>query len=619
MIKYFFIFSTFFTLLSCDQLMDNEIAPNDLISEKSNIVISVKNVNKFKGSVKNNIYLSNIIESDSSINKLFNIINKIDSNSDILIALYKINNFMYYDIIGKNIINEDILENKINYKDFEIISNNPDYKILLNKNHFSKKFKKINLTNNNFSVALDKNITKNLLTKVFEKKFEGLNSNSILNIDATNNLLKINGVLDNFNIDIVKDSFDIQEIINSERGVFFNEEDLLSEFDLINTNEQRNFEIFDFIESDITLDNFQIFQLNKDGMTTSVNGLISQFKNESDENKTELRYKIKFPNKLVFGPVILKNHINNKNEVVVQDSENIMHLINNDGQIEWSKKIDGRIIKEIEQIDSYKNGRLQYVFTTKNSLHLLDRQGRDVGKFPLKFKDEVTKPISVFDYDNNNNYRLLLTQNKELIMFDSKGKIVKGFEYQKGGEISTKPKHFRISNKDIITFKANNKLIILNRRGKIRIKTEKGFEYSNQEIIQHKNDLVTTTSNNEIVKIDMKGNIRLENKSIYNLRLTGNKQSLFTLQKNILSNSKKKMELKFGVYDEFKLINNGNKILINIFDSQNNNIYAFDNNLNLIDGFPKYSIFNGDFDISNNQIEFSFISDNNELEYHLVK
>lgn len=619
MIKYFFIFSTFFTLLSCDQLMDNEIAPNDLISEKSNIVISVKNVNKFKGSVKNNIYLSNIIESDSSINKLFNIINKIDSNSDILIALYKINNFMHYDIIGKNITNGDILENKINYKDFEIISNNPDYKILLNKNHFSKKFKKINLTNNNFSVALDKNITKTLLTKVFKKKFEGLNSNSILNIDATNNLLKINGVLDNFNVDIVKDSFDIQEIINTERGVFFNEEDLLSEFDLINTNEQRNFEIFDFIESDITLDNFQIFQLNKDGMTTSVNGLISQFKNESDENKTELRYKIKFPNQLVFGPVILKNHINNKNEVVVQDSENIMHLINNDGQIEWSKKIDGRIIKEIEQIDSYKNGRLQYVFTTKNSLYLLDRQGRDVGKFPLKFKDEVTKPISVFDYDNNNNYRLLLTQNEELIMFDSKGKIVKGFEYQKGGEISTKPKHFRISNKDIITFKANNKLIILNRRGKIRIKTEKGFEYSNHEIIQHKNDLVTTTSNNEIVKIDMKGNIRLENKSIYNLRLTGNKQSLFTLQKNILSNSKKNMELKFGVYDEFKLINNGNKILINIFDSQNNNIYAFDNNLNLIDGFPIYSIFNGDFDISNNQIEFSFISDNNELEYHLVK
>ena len=618
MIKYFFIFSVFFSLLSCDQLTDNEIASTDLISEKSNIVVSIKNVNKFKGSIKNNVYLNNITQSDSFIKNLFNTINKIDSNSDILIALYMVDNLMYYDIIGKDIITEDF-ENTYIYKDFEIISNNSDYQTSLNKNHFSKKFKKISLTNNNFSVMLDKNSTTSLLTKIFDKKFEGLNSSSIFNIDATNNLLKINGVVDNFNLGITKDSFEIQEIINSERGVFFNEEDLLNEYDLINTNQEKNFEIFNFIDPEKTFNNFQIFQLNKDGMTTTVNGLISQFKNESDENKTETKYKIRFPNNLVFGPVIVKNHINNKNEVIVQDSENVMHLINNDGQIEWSKKIDNKVIQKIEQIDSYKNGRLQYVFTTKNSLYLLDRQGRDVGKFPLKFRDEVTKPISVFDYDNNYNYRLLLTQNEDLIMFDSKGKRVKGFEYKKRGGISTNPKHFRISNKDIITFKADNKLIILNRRGKIRIKTEKGFKYSNHEIIQNENDLVTTTSNNEIVKIDMKGNIRLENKSIYNLRLTGNKQSLFTLQKNILSNSKKNIELKFGVFDEFKLFNYENKVFINIFDSQNNSIYAFDNNLNLIKGFPKSSIFNGDFDISNNDIEFSFISENNQLEYHLIK
>lgn len=599
--------------------MDNEIASTDLISEKSNIVVSIKNVNKFKGSLKNNVYLNNIIQSDSFIKSLFNTINKIDSNSDILIALYKINNLMYYDIIGEDIIMKDDFENTFIFKNFEIISNNSNYKTSINKNHFSKKFKKISLTNNNFSVMLDKNSTTSLLTKIFDKKFEGLNSSSIFNVDATNNLLKINGVVDNFNLGITKDSFEIQEIINSERGVFFNEEDLLNEYDLINTNQEKNFEIFNFTDPDTTFNNFQIFQLNKNGMTTTVNGLISQFKNESEENKTETKYKIRFPNNLVFGPVIVKNHIDNKNEVIVQDSENVMHLINNDGQIEWSKKIDDKVIQKIEQIDSYKNGRLQYVFTTKNSLYLLDRQGRDVGKFPLKFRDEVTKPISVFDYDNNYNYRLLLTQNDDLIMFDSKGKRVKGFEYKKGGRISTNPKHFRISNKDIITFKADNKLIILNRRGKIRIKTEKGFEYSDHEIIQNKNDLVTTTSNNEIVKIDMKGNIRLENKSIYNLRLTGNKQSLFTLQKNILSNSKKNVELKFGVFDEFKLFNDENKVFINIFDSQNNSIYAFDNNLNLIEGFPKSSIFNGDFDISNNDFEFSFITENNQLEYHLVK
>ena len=69
------------------------------------------------------------------------------------------------------------------------------------------------------------------------------------------------------------------------------------------------------------------------------------------------------------------------------------------GQIEWSKKIDGQITAKIDQIDSYKNGKLQYVFATEKSLNLLDRKGRDVGKFPLKFKDNITSPVSVFDYD----------------------------------------------------------------------------------------------------------------------------------------------------------------------------------------------------------------------------
>ena len=99
----------------------------------------------------------------------------------------------------------------------------------------------------------------------------------------------------------------------------------------------------------------------------------------------------------------------------IQDSKNILYLINNRGQVEWTREIDGKIIKEVNQIDSYKNGKLQYVFATEKSLNLLDRKGRDVGKFPLKFKDNITSPVSVFDYDKNKNYRLLITQNNEFV------------------------------------------------------------------------------------------------------------------------------------------------------------------------------------------------------------
>ena len=127
---------------------------------------------------------------------------------------------------------------------------------------------------------------------------------------------------------------------------------------------------------------YKIFQLKNGDKIGNFNGVISDFKEKSKTSEIELKFKTSIVNEIILGPIIVKNHTNNKNEVIVQDSKNIIYLINNNGQVEWTKKIDDKIIKEIKQIDSYKNGRLQYVFATKKSLYLVDRKGRDVGKFP---------------------------------------------------------------------------------------------------------------------------------------------------------------------------------------------------------------------------------------------
>ena len=63
--------------------------------------------------------------------------------------------------------------------------------------------------------------------------------------------------------------------------------------------------------------------------------------------------------------------------------------------------------------------------------YILDRTGRAVAPFPIKFRDEITQGISVFDYDNNRKYRFVITQGKEPLMLDSKGKKVKGFRFKK--------------------------------------------------------------------------------------------------------------------------------------------------------------------------------------------
>ena len=247
-------------------------------------------------------------------------------------------------------------------------------------------------------------------------------------------------MVDDYSFDIQKndEKLAIQEMISSEKELYFDfKNDLIEDYDLISSNLENNLNIFDFESSDSNSEYYKIFQLKRGDKIVNINGYISDFKSEPSNSMIDLKFESSIPNDIVLGPLIVKNHINNSNEVLIQDSKNILYLINDRGQVEWTREIDGKIIKEINQIDSYKNGKLQYVFATEKSLNLLDRKGRDVGKFPLKFKDKITSPVSVFDYDKNKNYRLLITQNNELFMFDSKGSRVRGFDYNKKNKIVT--------------------------------------------------------------------------------------------------------------------------------------------------------------------------------------
>ena len=68
-------------------------------------------------------------------------------------------------------------------------------KPVINNNYFGEKFQKINQTNINFSVALDSLYTYKLLAKLFNIESNDLNRNLILNIDASSNLISVNGWL----------------------------------------------------------------------------------------------------------------------------------------------------------------------------------------------------------------------------------------------------------------------------------------------------------------------------------------------------------------------------------------------------------------------------------------
>ena len=611
-----------FFFSSCDKISKKNTSLYDLIPENSEFVISIKNLSKFKSSVTNNDYLNTIINSNLTSKNLISQLDKINDDTEILIGLYDYNNTTHYNIIGREIHNDSLRNLEFSFENIDIITSNSNYKPKVNNDLFVQKFKKINQTNTNFSIALDSLKTKEFFKRVFKNEVNISDGNLILNIDASNNLIYINGVVDNYSLNSNSNykKIAVEEIIENEEKLYFDfKNDLLTDYDIITTNQENKFDFFQLDSTDAVLDLYKIFQLKEGNNLASINGIISNYKDDSKNSEIELKFETSISNEIILGPLIVKNHTNNKNEVFIQDSENIIYLINENGQIEWTKKINDRVIDEVKQIDSYKNGRLQYVFATQNSLHMIDRKGRDVGKFPLKFNDQITKPVSVFDYDNNKNYRLLITQNDELFMFDSKGNRVRGFDYNKKSKIITKPEHFRISNKDIIVFKTSDDLKILNRRGKVRIKINEDHNYSKDEIFQYQNSLLTTTVNNKIIKIDMNGNSKEASSMSFDGKYVNDAKTIYTLQKNILSNSKKNIEIQFGKYENFSAISDKKNTLINIYDSQNNKLYLFDDEINTIKGFPILADANASFILENNKIEFSVISDSKRIKYFLIK
>ncbi|MDZ7848929.1 MAG: hypothetical protein U5L96_20605 [Owenweeksia sp.] len=97
-------------------------------------------------------------------------------------------------------------------------------------------------------------------------------------------------------------------------------------------------------------------------------------------------------------PQFLKNHVNKKYDIAIQDKDHRLYLLDYNGKILWTKMLDGPIMGEITQVDAFKNNKLQMVLNTPHSLYLIDRLGRDVEEFPVKLPAAATAPVGVFNY-----------------------------------------------------------------------------------------------------------------------------------------------------------------------------------------------------------------------------
>lgn len=206
-------------------------------------------------------------------------------------------------------------------------------------------------------------------------------------------------------------------------------------------------------------------------------------------------------------PEIVTNHNNNAREIIVQDLNNNLYLLSSSGRELWRISLDEKITSRIYQVDFYKNNRLQYLFSTKNKLHLIDRLGNYVDRYPISLRSESTAPMALFDYHNNRDYRIFIPcEDNRVYLYNLEGNIIAGwsFEYTESS-VNREVSYYNHNNHDYIVFNDRHNAYILNRRGEERIKVNTDFEFSKNNKIWHDNN----AQDLKFIATDNKGTIRI--------------------------------------------------------------------------------------------------------------
>lgn len=312
----------------------------------------------------------------------------------------------------------------------------------------------------------------------------------------------------------------------------------------------------------------------------------------------------------IFKPAIVLNHVTKEKEIFIQDEKNQIYLLSNAGIILWKKMIDGPVKSDVFQVDYFKNGKMQYLFSTRQKIYLLDRNGNHVEQYPLDLRSPATAGISVFDYDRDGTIRICVPgEDKKIYMYDKSGKVIPGWQPDRtDNEILQPVQHFRVGSKDYIVAIDKYKFYILDRKGSNRVSVKQYFQVSPNNCfyldISRGNELarlVTTDTAGSIMRVYFMGKVEkvLERKIdadhffVFDDLDGDQKGEFLTASGNQLQALDHTLKENFNLeFDDlvsfrpivYKFSNSDNKIGIVLRNP--GNIYLYNNNGTLYNGFP---------------------------------
>ena len=306
-------------------------------------------------------------------------------------------------------------------------------------------------------------------------------------------------------------------------------------------------------------------------------------------------------------PFFFTNHNTGAREIFIQDFNNKAYLINSAGRVLWKVELNERIIGNVFMIDYYRNGKYQLLFSGKTFIHLLDRNGNYVERYPVKLRSPASAPSALFDYEGTRDYRLFIPGEDRLIYaYDKSGSVVKGWTpFRTNGRVITDIKFFRVSGKDYLVASDDNTVYFLDRTGNIRLRAKEPVirAHGSEMRIDPSSgqSVVFTKPDGTVQNVSFTGNVRttvvmkFSEKHSFDFSDMDNdgRGEFIFIDKGVLylfDDDKTLVYKKEFGNDEIEgpinFVFASNDRRTGVFDRRNKQIYLFDKDGNIDKGFP---------------------------------
>jgi hypothetical protein len=227
----------------------------------------------------------------------------------------------------------------------------------------------------------------------------------------------------------------------------------------------------------------------------------------------KLLWRAKLEAAAAVRPFLFTNHNTGATEIFIQDEKNNIYLISASGKILWKAPVRERIRGDIFMIDYYRNGKNQLLFSGKDYLHLIDRNGNYVDKYPVKMRSPASNFLAVFDYENNRDYRLCIAgEDRKIYIYDRAGSPVRGWNmFTTRGRVTDPVRFFRVRGKDYLIAADDQDVYVLDRTGNIRVAHQEPLRKAGGSAISlaggDDNALIFTATNGTVIRLLFDGTV----------------------------------------------------------------------------------------------------------------